>query len=63
MGATHARNEFREMVRSDDIAVNEQMLPGIVGMLGKCVELAAALHGDFAAFAEAHHVELGEASP
>lgn len=48
--ATHARNHFRDLVRSDDLAANEAMVANITGTLGECVKCAGALHGDFAAF-------------
>ena len=53
LAATHARNQFRDMVRSDDLAANAEMLANVTGTLAECVKFAEALHGDFAAFDEA----------
>jgi hypothetical protein len=48
--ATHARNHFRDLVRSDDLAENEAMVANVGGTLGECVKCAEALRGGFAAF-------------
>jgi hypothetical protein len=53
LGAIHARNTFRDLVRSDDLAVNAALLANLTGTLAECVKFAEALHGDFAAFNEA----------
>ena len=55
----HARNTFRALVRSDDLAVNAELLENLTGTLAECAKFAQAPHGDFAVFDEAQRAEPG----
>ncbi|MDP9255635.1 MAG: hypothetical protein M3Q31_03630 [Actinomycetota bacterium] len=50
IAATHARNEFRDRVLSEDLVRNVQTIANITLTLGECVKFAEALHVDFMAF-------------
>ena len=54
LAALHVRNQFRELVGSDDPAVNAELVSNIRIVLAECVRIGKTLHGNFAAFDEAH---------
>jgi hypothetical protein len=53
----HARNAFRDLVRSDDLAVNAALLANLTVTPAECVKLGEALDGGFAAFGVAQREE------
>ena len=58
VSGSHLRNQFRDLERSDDLAVNDEIVSNIIVVLAGCVRISQTLHGDFAAF-EKHLREGG----